>query len=184
MKIFSPVKSNKISQKFGQNLCDFYAKLGLRGHNGVDYIALIGTELRFNCDARGEVIEVDSNMTYGKKIVIMTKDKISGKLYKHYYGHLLDFAVKEGDFVDTGDLLGRCDNSGIYTTGSHLHYGLYECTINAQTMNIANGYGGAIDPVRWYVPMFVCEYLAKQEQAVGILQKLIEAVKELLKYKK
>jgi murein DD-endopeptidase MepM/ murein hydrolase activator NlpD len=181
MKIFCPVISNHINQLFGANFNNFYAELGLLGHNGIDYRAPAGTDLRFNADTRGEVIEVQDSPTYGKKIVVITHD--GDKHYLHYYGHLLDFAVKEGDVVDTGDLLGRCDNTGKYTTGSHLHYGLYECTANAATLNRDNGYGGAINPKQWYAPMYVCEYLAKQKEAIGILQKLINLVKQLLKIK-
>jgi murein DD-endopeptidase MepM/ murein hydrolase activator NlpD len=183
MKIFCPCISNYITQPFGANYVDFYAKLGIAGHNGIDYRASTGTELRFNIDTRGEVIEASDHPTYGKKIVIRTQGERTLQYYKHYYGHLLDFSVKAGDFVDTGDLLGHCDNSGVYTTGSHLHYGLYECTQGGLIIHTTNGYGGALDPKPFYKPMFVCEYLAKQNQAIGILQTIIQKVKELIKLK-
>jgi len=185
MIITKPV-NYRVSQLFGQNACSFYIALGLRGHNGIDYASPTGSDCRWNCDKRGEVIEVSDSPTYGKKIVVMVKND-DGRWYKFYYGHLKDFFVKEGNVVDCGDLLGHTDNTGKYTTGPHCHFGFYECSDITQTLNKNNGYDGALDPRNTcgvkYLDMYVCEYLAKLNQAVGILQKLIEAVKELLRFK-
>ena len=177
MLIYCPVKSCVFTQRFGENLNNFYSQLGLLGHNGYDFRALSGEELIFNVAGTGEVIEVSDSATYGKRIVVMTKDS-DGSYYKHYYGHLMDFNVKEGNIVKLGDLLGHTDNTGMFTTGAHLHYGLYKCTSGAKTLNRDNGYDGSIDPTKFYVNVFAKIAVANIKAQVSIIQKLIDLMKE------
>lgn len=174
-----PVRSCYITQKFGLNFNNFYAQLGLKGHNGQDYRA---NNEDFNWPIVGDfgtVLEASDSPTYGKKMVVMFKDKDSGRFYKVYFGHLKDFCVKEGSIVKPGQLLGHTDNSGIYTTGPHLHDGLFECTINGVTMNNGNGYGGAIDHGKFYKNIYIVDYLTNINSQIGIIQKMILKLKEL-----
>ena len=41
-ELYYPIKPWRINQRFGENLNDFYKKIGLLGHNGIDFYALDG----------------------------------------------------------------------------------------------------------------------------------------------
>lgn len=153
------------------------------GHNGIDWVASDGEEVRFDVDTQGTVAHLSDSPTYGKGVTVDTMDS-DGKLYRHIYWHLKDYCVKVGDVLDTGDLLGHADNTG-QSTGTHLHRGLYPC-VKEGTETVtdpalyANGYKGAIDPMPFTKNIYVLEYLAKEGQAISILQNLIAIVKKLL----
>lgn len=182
MIILKPFKNTKITQWFGENMCDFYKKLGLLGHNGWDYSSPNGQELRFNVTKitkRAVVTDASDSPTYGKKVAIEFED--GDRLFKVSYGHLKDYCVKIGDYVDLGDLIGHTDNTGIYTTGPHLHFGLYEYNLYAhEKLNPNNGFAGAIDPKPWYKDMFVLDYISNLQSQISVIQKLIELLKKLL----
>jgi len=71
---------------------------------------------------------------------------IKGNGFKTINYHLLSVSVKTGKEVEGGDLIGVSDNTGIYTTGDHLHFGFKEIDGRGNTLNWDNGYRGAIDP--------------------------------------
>jgi murein DD-endopeptidase MepM/ murein hydrolase activator NlpD len=186
MKILRALKSNFCSQKFGQNLNPIYHQEGLLGHNGIDFVATDGEEIRFNIDTRGTVVHLSDSLTYGIGVTVDTVDEY-GNGYRHIYWHLKDYVVKVGDVLDTGDLIGHADNTG-QSTGTHLHYGIYPCVkengewITNPALN-HNGYEGAVDPMPWFQNIFVLDYLSMQTQAIGLLQKII-ALCKLLQGKK
>lgn len=163
-----------VSQKFGVNDAPFYKQWGLKGHNGVDFIAPDGTHLYAEYD-----LWVDDCGVYPNDTAIFIKfvsDEIEkdGKQYRlvNYWFHLKDFNVRQGDFVKAGALCGRADNTGKYTTGSHLHSGWYvEEFINGQWFRDRdNGYNGACD-------QFDCYELPK-----AIDMKLLNSLKKRSKY--
>lgn len=95
-----------------------------RPHNGLDIGAPIGTPVYAAED--GEVEAVDNNdknyyrkYQYGKYILIKHENNMST-----LYAHLSKQAVKIGDIVKRGDLIGYSGNTG-YSTGPHLHFGVY-----------------------------------------------------------
>lgn len=102
----------------------------LQGHNGIDFIAPSWTCLYAPED--GEIIR--TSVTYGKAIYLKS-DK-----YEHVFGHLQDILVTLGQKVKKGQLIGHCDNTGLYTTGSHLHWGVRPIQADLQ-----NGFNGYID---------------------------------------
>ena len=114
-----------INQFFGENRVSFYKDLGMKGHNGIDWFAPDGACLY--ASITGEVAWVsDSNDNgYGKAIILISDDE-DGKATAVIYGHLQFIFVKVGNLVKEGDLLGTCDNTGKYTTGSHLHEGVIQ----------------------------------------------------------
>lgn len=71
-------------------------------------------------------------------------------LYKTIYYHLKETLVKINQEVEAGELIGFCDNTGKYTTGDHLHFGLKETNDAGATTNWDNGYKGAIDPAPYF----------------------------------
>jgi murein DD-endopeptidase MepM/ murein hydrolase activator NlpD len=175
MKIFRSIQSNHINQKFGENANDFYAQLGLKGHNGIDFGTKVTEELRYDVDQEGVVIGLSLSPTAGFGITIDTDG------YRHIYWHLKSMSVKVGDVVKLGNVLGWTDNTGLYTTGPHLHRAIYQTVkdVNgkASVINKDNGYDGAIDFLPLYTGIWVVDYIKQQ---MGIIQKMIFILQQLL----
>jgi murein DD-endopeptidase MepM/ murein hydrolase activator NlpD len=85
-----------------------------RFHKGIDLPAPRGAAVI--AAAAGTVITVASEGAYGRYVVI---DHESG--YQTLYAHLLEFAVRPGDRVGAGQMIGRVGKTG-NATGYHLHY--------------------------------------------------------------
>ncbi len=83
-------------------------------HTGVDIAAPYGTPI--NVTSSGRVIYVGWVNGYGKTVIVY-----HGYGYVTLYGHLLDFAVGYGDFVEKGQIIGYVGATG-RTSGPHLHY--------------------------------------------------------------
>lgn len=99
-------------------------------HNGIDFAASIGTPIYATAD--GSVTKVDVRFSgYGKMVEID-----HGFGYRTRYAHMHDFAVKKGQNVKRGDLIGYVGNTGL-STAPHLHY---EVFINDQR----------VDPVHYF----------------------------------
>ncbi|AZV43704.1 metalloendopeptidase-like membrane protein [Peribacillus asahii] len=104
----------KITSKFHQQ-----EAFRLKPHNGIDLKMEVGEPLR--SIKEGVVRTADYGSTNaGKTVFVEWED---GKTA--IYGHLSEFAVKNGQQVEAGDLIGYAGNTG-HSTGSHLHFGLKE----------------------------------------------------------
>lgn len=135
---------NIITQMFGENLAPFYAQLGLKGHNGIDLIIQDGEPV--NAAHNGKVSKIydkqNSSKTKGYGVYLTHKEG-----WTTVYWHLTeDLMVKLDDEVKEGQTIGFADNSGEYTMGTHLHFGLYP-----KDRDLKNGYGGAIDPMPYFL---------------------------------
>lgn len=87
-------------------------------HPGIDFSASIGTPIYATAD--GTIMKVKEKSTgYGKMVEI---DHAFG--YRTRYAHMHDFAVKEGQFVKRGDLIGYVGSTGL-STAAHLHYEVF-----------------------------------------------------------
>lgn len=144
IKLRLPIKDVNVNQPFGVNFLDFYAKLGMKGHNGIDFSTKHGCPIYA---AHSGVVQVAGEDTQGGRQVIIW-NKENG--YKTIYYHLLDWTVEAWKVVKAGDIIGHADNTGIYTTGDHLHFGLKLTDENCNTLNMTNGYGGCIDPSPYF----------------------------------
>ena len=99
-------------------------------HTGIDFAASIGTPIYATAD--GKVLEVDIKFSgYGKMVEID-----HGFGYKTRYAHMHEFAVRPGQTIKRGDLVGYVGNTGL-STAPHLHY---EVLIN----------GSQVDPVHYF----------------------------------
>jgi murein DD-endopeptidase MepM/ murein hydrolase activator NlpD len=99
-------------------------------HTGIDFAAAIGTPIYATAD--GKVAEVSVKFSgYGKMVEID-----HGFGYRTRYAHMHDFAVRSGQNVKRGDLIGYVGNTGL-STAPHLHY---EVLINR----------GQVDPVHYF----------------------------------
>lgn len=111
-----PVKESQIRQissYFGYRTDPIY-KVS-KFHSGMDFAAAVGTEVFAPGD--GKVVKEEQNYWgYGNLITID-----HGYGYKTQYAHLSQFAVKVGQKVKRGQVIGYVGTTG-KTTGSHLHY--------------------------------------------------------------
>jgi len=107
-------------------------------HKGIDFSAPIGTPVY--ATGNGKVIAQSSDHGYGKHIEIN-----HGYGYKTLYAHLSKFAVKKGQRVKRGDLIGYVGNTGS-STGPHLHY---EVNKNGITVNPVNFFYNDLTPTEY-----------------------------------
>lgn len=111
-----PVKTSdikQISSYFGYRTDPIYKVT--KYHSGIDFAASKGTEVFASGD--GEVVNVEKNYWgYGNVVTID-----HGYGYQTRYAHLSKFAVKKGQKVKRGQLIGYVGNTG-KATGPHLHY--------------------------------------------------------------
>jgi murein DD-endopeptidase MepM/ murein hydrolase activator NlpD len=109
----SPLKFTRISSGFSR--ARFHPVLKTtRPHLGVDYAAPTGTPVRAAAD--GTVVLSGWSGGYGKTVRIR-----HGRGLETLYGHLSRIAVKRGQHVDQGTLIGAVGATGL-ATGPHLDY--------------------------------------------------------------
>jgi murein DD-endopeptidase MepM/ murein hydrolase activator NlpD len=131
-----------------------YAKLGLLGHNGWDFIAPRGYNIRSAHE--GIVTFTGEDGSGGLGVVVRTLEPVEHNygttFVKSLYWHcnVGSFKVKPGDHVMIGDILAEVDSTGM-STGDHLHFGIKPVEQGEndwQWFNSVqqNGYLGAVDP--------------------------------------
>jgi len=138
---------NGISIKKGDNV---YLKVfGMQGHNGVDIAAPRYTPIV--ASHSGYIVEATSSTSFGTKVALYFE--ADGKEWLLIHGHLdnykplpkIPWNIKyRGKYVAQGEKIGEVDSTG-FSTGDHLHWGLYEYK-NGVKLNSNNGYEGAINP--------------------------------------
>lgn len=139
MKISYPLNLPfQISQRWGENP-EYYAQLGMKGHNGVDFAVQIGTPIYACHDGTIQFSGIDS-----VRSLTVTIDSVDGTL-RTLYCHLSESKVKVGQVVKRGDLIALSGNTGSFTTGPHLHLGTRP--LPAQ---MDNGYNGAANPFNYF----------------------------------
>ena len=115
-------------------------------HTGLDFACPMGTKIYASGD--GVVVFADRNDSgYGIHVNI---DHLNG--YETKYAHLSELAVKQGEIVKRGDIIGYAGSTG-RSSGPHLHY---EIKFN----------GERIDPMDFfYIDMLPVEFLQMKVQA-------------------
>ena len=97
-------------------------------HEGIDFTSPIGTEIYST--GNGIVAKVEYNgRGYGNHIIIN-----HGYGYSTLYGHMSKFAVRPGQKIKRGDIIGYVGNTGS-STGPHVHY---EVIKNGKKINPIN----------------------------------------------
>jgi murein DD-endopeptidase MepM/ murein hydrolase activator NlpD len=84
-------------------------------HTGIDFAAPIGTPIYATADGKVEEVSIKFS-GYGKMVVID-----HGFGYKTRYAHMHDFAVRQGQNIKRGELIGYVGDTGL-STAPHLHY--------------------------------------------------------------
>lgn len=107
-----PVAYKRISSGFGYRVHP--TKKTTSFHPAIDFPAKSGTPIY--APASGVVVYAKRKNAYGRFILLAHSFG-----FKTAYAHLSRFAVKSGDYVSKGDLIGYVGSSG-RSTGAHLHY--------------------------------------------------------------
>ena len=101
-------------------------------HDGVDIGVPINTPVK--ATTSGKVVMSQWYNGYGKYIEIDHGNNIHS-----FYGHLNSYDVKEGDYVNSGQVIAKSGNTAgigkngkVMTTGPHLHFGIHK---NGQSIN-------------------------------------------------
>jgi len=146
-----------VSQGFGLNGVAFYKEMGMLGHNGQDL--KIKTQNKDACYAVCNGIIASAQMfgDGGYGIYINTphfkwqeQEMYLQVVYYHLYPPL---GRKQGEPILGGEELAFCDNTGKYTTGAHLHFGVkafYKREDGVWIKDDTNGFKGAINPEPFY----------------------------------
>lgn len=119
----------------------FYASIGWKGHNGIDYGCWEGDLVEAVCDG---VIEFAGNgdnhwlLSGGGNAILLRNDDLG---VRFEYLHLSRFEVRQGQRVTRSQVIARSGNTGI-SSAPHLHIG----AIPVHNVNVNNGYRGRIDP--------------------------------------
>lgn len=99
-------------------------------HEGIDIANSIGTPIRAVLD--GEVVATGPASGYGNWVVL---EHTGGE--KSIYGHMANWDVEVGQWVNAGDKIAEIGNEG-RSTGPHLHFEILPDGQNA------------VDPVTWF----------------------------------
>jgi len=114
MFLKAPVEFRYISSGFTTGLRYVEAFNVSTGHRAIDYAAPSGTPVRAVGD--GTVARASWNGPYGNFISVRHNGT-----YTTNYAHLSRYAVKNGQKVNQGDIIGYVGSTG-FSTGPHLHY--------------------------------------------------------------
>ena len=156
-----PVKNYKITCKYGVKggwKCGY--------HCGVD---LIPTDKDYNIYApvKATVFTVKMNhSSYGNYVVLKHTDG-----YFSRYAHLDSIAVKKGQTVSEGTVLGVMGNTG-NSSGRHLHFEVHRGTSMAYPANT--------DPMKYIQPTDIAD-IAKELATLGIVSDTAGLIKEVKK---
>lgn len=88
------------------------------GHYGIDIAAEDGTRVR--ALSSGVVLFSAHTINYGSVLVIQHADA-----YVSVYKHCKSLTKRKGDYVSQGDILGKVSDTGLISSGPHLHFELW-----------------------------------------------------------
>jgi hypothetical protein len=110
----SPLKFTRISSGFGMRRHPILRRM--RAHNGVDYVAPVGTPVQASGD--GEIVQAGRHGGHGIYVKLQ-----HGKRYATSYSHLSRLAagMRRGAHVLQGQVIGYVGSTGL-STGPHLDY--------------------------------------------------------------
>jgi murein DD-endopeptidase MepM/ murein hydrolase activator NlpD len=124
-------------------------------HTGIDFAAPIGTPIYATAD--GKIDEVSVRFSgYGKMIIID-----HGFGYKTRYAHMHDFAVRQGQNIKRGELIGYVGDTGL-STAPHLHY---EVFMNGEFINPVHYFFNDLSPAEYEK---VIELASVENQSLGM----------------
>jgi murein DD-endopeptidase MepM/ murein hydrolase activator NlpD len=125
-------------------------------HTGIDFAAPIGTPIYASADGVVDKVENSFTTGYGKKIEIN-----HGFGYRTRYGHMHAFAVRSGQKVKRGELIGYVGDTGL-STAPHLHY---EVFINDVQVNPIHYFFNDLNPEEYAK---IIELASIENQCLGM----------------
>lgn len=111
--IGNPTLSDNIISKYGYRRNPFTGR-GAEYHSGIDIKGERGTSIKTT--ANGTVEFAGWYGGYGKCVIVKHENDL-----KTLYGHLSEIAVKEGEEIESGHIIGKLGSTG-RSSGPHLHY--------------------------------------------------------------
>lgn len=108
----NPAPGKAITSRFGNRVDPFLGRLAL--HAGIDFREVTGGQIK--SAGGGTVTTAGPSGGYGNMVEIDHGHGVSTR-----YGHMSKILVREGQQVDTGDIIGLAGSTG-RSTGPHLHY--------------------------------------------------------------
>jgi murein DD-endopeptidase MepM/ murein hydrolase activator NlpD len=142
-----------IASGFGSRIHPIYKVRKM--HTGIDFAAPIGTPIYATADGKIEEVSVKFS-GYGKMVVID-----HGFGYKTRYAHMHDFAVRTGQNIKRGELIGYVGDTGI-STAPHLHY---EVMMNGVLINPVHYFFNDLTPAEYEK---VVELSSVENQSLGM----------------
>lgn len=149
----TPLKVMRETQPFGVDWTaggNFYKSLGLKGHDGLDLRAAIGTPIYAVAAGRLRVTGSVNDPGYGLacRLTVPDADRGGRNFVEVIYGHLSK-AIGERD-VEEGEVIGETGNSG-NSSGPHCHWATRRCYYSAGgagpfVEDYGNGFLGYVDP--------------------------------------
>lgn len=124
-------------------------------HSGIDFAAPIGTPIYATADGKIEDVRVQFS-GYGKMIIID-----HGFGYKTRYAHMHEFAVRQGQNIKRGELIGYVGDTGL-STAPHLHY---EVLMNGVLINPVHYFFNDLSPAEYEK---VVELASIENQSLGM----------------
>ncbi len=124
-------------------------------HTGIDFAAPIGTPIYAAADGVVDNIEI-SFTGYGKKVEID-----HGFGYRTRYAHMHAFAVRNGQHLKRGELIGFVGDTGL-STAPHLHY---EVFINGAQVNPIHYFFNDLNPAEYAK---IIELASIENQSLGM----------------
>ena len=170
------------------NSVKLYPLLGLRGHNGEDWAAWRGEPCYHCAEFDGwQKSEIDINGGIGVDVIsnepIYPCDKgcLEGTLHyiKMRYWHFLSVEGYDGKQVKLGDLIGKCDSTGV-SSGDHLHFAKKICDKSGKAAHSDNGYTGAVDFEAEFDNVFVRDVLTIKAQALSVIDLARKVIFEIV----
>ena len=152
-----------ITQRWGTNGEWYRANdINIDGHNGYDFKCVRGEPVYHSATFDGVVkTEVDSRGGIGVRVHSKKQEGDLGFVSVIYW-HLQKVDVFDGQEVRMGDRIGFGDSTG-FSTGDHVHFALKQVNERGRSINIDNGYFGAIDPTPYFDVKFILDELDRTE---------------------
>ncbi len=119
-------EKTQVSSGFGERLHPIYKIIKM--HQGLDFTAPVGTEIRAAGNGRVTYADYGTN-GYGVHVVVD-----HGFGYETLYAHLSQLKVRVGQRVDRGDLLGLSGDTGL-SAAPHLHYEVHKAGMPVDPAN-------------------------------------------------
>ncbi len=124
-------------------------------HAGIDFAAEIGTPIYATADGKVALVDVKFS-GYGKMVEVD-----HGFGYRTRYAHMHEFAVRTGQNLKRGDLIGYVGNTGM-STAPHLHY---EVLINGEQVNPVHYFFNDLTPAEYEK---ILELASTENQSLGM----------------